>query len=169
MGEKRFPYFSIREIIIYLVERFCPFNVKYFQILVGIVTTIILSTVLILGWMSSKKVKEVAIEDFNEQQLVLAQNAARHIESSISLLKREIFLLSLSPSVQYFEKVFMGKRIEIAFSRIRDEGGLEIRFVEGRNEKTHIVNTYGYQNVYPYPEDLYYLEWARQKGIKAIS
>ena len=80
--------------------------------------------------MSARKVREVVIEDFNQQQLVLARHAASQIENSLGSLKRELSLLSLSPSIQYVESVSLGKRIEVAFSRVKDEGALEIRFIE---------------------------------------
>lgn len=153
-------YFSLRRLIIRLIERFRPFNIKIFQILVGIITTILLGTVLILGWMSSKEVKEVVTKDFNQQQLVLAQHAARQIENDIDLLKKEISLLSLSPSIQYFEKVSIGNRMRITFSSIKEEGILEIRYIESSKSKTHLVNNRGYRIVRPLPENLNYLDWA---------
>ncbi|MDP2276663.1 MAG: ATP-binding protein [Nitrospirota bacterium] len=155
-------YFSLRRLIIRLIERFCPFNVKIFQVLVGIITTILLGTVLILGWMSSKEVKEVVTKDFNQQQLVLAQHAARQIENNINLLKKEISLLSLSPSIQYFEKVSLGKRMQITFSSIKEEGILEIQYIESSKSKTHLVNNRGYRIVSSLPENLNYLDWAGQ-------
>jgi hypothetical protein len=56
--------------------------------------------------------------------------------------------------------------MEIAFSRIKDEGGLEIRFVEDKYITTHVVDNHGYQTVHPYSEDIDYLRWARQKENK---
>jgi len=149
--------------IIRLIERFCPsFNIKTFQIIVGIITTILLVTVLMLGWLSSKEVKKVVTEDFNQQQLLLAQHAARQIENNMNSLKRELSLLSLSPSMQYFEKVFMGKRMAITFSSIKDEGALEIRYIESVRPLTHLVNSRGYQNIRTYSDNMHYLKWAAQ-------
>jgi hypothetical protein len=88
LKQNRIFFPRIRRVFIYLMERYCPFNIKTFQILVGIVTTVLLSAVLILGLMSSKKVKEVVTQDFNKQQLVLAQHAARQIENKRDILKK---------------------------------------------------------------------------------
>ncbi|MFA4828309.1 MAG: ATP-binding protein [Thermodesulfovibrionales bacterium] len=162
MEEKKFAFPSIRRLFIYVMERYCPFNIKTFQILVGIVTAILLGTVLVLGWTSSKKIREVVTKDFNQQQLVLAQHAARQIENNLNILKKELSLLSLSPSIQYFEKVWLGKRIEITFSRIKEEGILELRYIESKGSRMHLVNSNGYQTAHTYPEDMSYLEWARQ-------
>lgn len=136
---------------------------RYFQISIGVIMTILLGTVLILGWRSSKKVKEVVTEGFNQQQLVLAKHAARQIENSLTTLKKELNLLSFSPSVQYFEKVSIGKRMGITFSSIKETGASEIRYVEAAQPKTHVVDSLGYQGVHTSPEDLHYLEWAGER------
>ncbi|KAF0144848.1 MAG: sensory box sensor histidine kinase [Nitrospirae bacterium] len=162
MEEKKFIFPGIRRLFIYVMEKYCPFNIKTFQILVGIITAILLGTVLVLGWTSSKKIREVVTKDFNQQQLVLAQHAARQIESNLNILKKELSLLGLSPSIQYFEKVWLGKRMEITFSRIKEEGILEIRYIESKGSRMHLVDSHGYQTAQMYPEDLSYLEWARQ-------
>ncbi|MEK7197100.1 MAG: PAS domain S-box protein, partial [Nitrospirota bacterium] len=162
MEEKKFAFPSIRRLFIYVMEKYCPFNIKTFQVLVGIITAILLGTVLVLGWTSSKKIREVVTKDFNQQQLVLAQHAARQIENNLNILKKELSLLGLSPSIQYFEKVWLGKRMEITFSRIKEEGILEIRYIESKGSRMHLVDSHGYQTAQMYPEDLSYLEWARQ-------
>ncbi|MDP2167454.1 MAG: cache domain-containing protein [Thermodesulfovibrionales bacterium] len=163
MEEKKLSLSGLRRLIIRLIERFCPFNVTLLQVMVGLFTAVMLLVVLILGWMSSTKVKEVVTMDFNQQQLVLAQHAAGQIENNLNSLKREMSLLSLSPSVQYSEAVFMGSRMGIAFSSIKDSGGLDIRFIEAGKPLTHMVDDHGYRRARPAPEDKYYLEWARRK------
>lgn len=166
MEEKKFSLSGLRQLIIRLMERFCPFNVTVFQVLVGLFTAVLLLGVIILGWMSSKKVREVVTGDFNQQQLVLAQHAARQIENTLNTLKKDLLLLSLSPSIQYFEKVFMDKRIAITLSRVKAEGVLEIRYVEAVSPRTHLVDGNGYRTVHTYSEDVSYLEWAEQAKDK---
>jgi PAS domain S-box-containing protein len=138
--------------------------IRHFKKIVLITVSVLLGVILLLGWMSAKKVREVVIEEFNQQQLVLARQAASQIENSINILKRELSILSLSPSIQYAEPVFMAKRMEIAFSSVRDEGVLEIRFVEDKKRKAHLVDARGYSifrsDSY---DDLHYLKWAGQK------
>ncbi len=160
---------NFRRSLISLIEKYHPFNIRYFKALIVIMMTLLLSAVLLLGWMSSKEVKETVTEDFNQQQLVLARHAARQIENSLETLKRELMLLSLSPSIQYLEVPFMGNRMEIAFSSIRHEGTLEIRFVVDKLQKVYYVNENhkcisDKQN----PDDLYYLKWAKEKENKGI-
>jgi len=141
-------------------------DTRRFQFVVVIAMTVILSAVLVLGWMSFKKVREIVTTDFNRQQLLLAQHAARQIENELNTLKRELSLLSLSPSLQYFETVWLRKRMEISFSRVKEEGTFEIRYIEAAKPRTHLADSNGYQTVGTYPEDVRYLEWARQKENK---
>jgi PAS domain S-box-containing protein len=157
---------AIERAVDYLTERYCPFRVKTFQVFVAVVTAVVLATVLVLGWMSSKKVKEVVTSDFNQQQLVLAQHASRQIENKLNILKKELALLSLSPSIQYFEKVSLGKRMGITFRSIQEEGLLEIQYVESSGAGMHVVDSDRYQTMHPDPESLRSLAWARQAANK---
>ncbi|MFZ3138448.1 MAG: ATP-binding protein [Thermodesulfovibrionales bacterium] len=127
----------------------------------------LLGAVLILGWRSSQKVKEIVTEDFNQQQLVLARHAARQIENSLETLKRELVLLSLSPSIQYSESPSIGNRMVITFSSIKHEGTLEIRFIENKLRKIyHILENHKFSSEPLTTEDINYLDWASKKENK---
>lgn len=150
-----------------LVEKYHPFNVKYFKLLVFFIMTLLLGAVLILGWRSSQKVKEIVTGDFNQQQLVLARHTARQIENSIETLKRELVLLSLSPSIQYSESPSIGNRMVITFSSIKHEGTLEIRFIENKLRKVyHILENHKFSSGPLTTEDNNYLDWASKKENK---
>jgi PAS domain S-box-containing protein len=165
LAERKTPFLKFRRVLISLVEKYHPFNIKYFKVVVGVMMTLLLSTVLILGWMSSRRVKEVVTEDFNQQQLVLARHIASQIENSFSVLKRELLLLSLSPSVQYFEPASMNNRIETTFSSIKHEGTLEIRYIENKSQKVyHVIEGQRCSSEHSNPEDVKYLEWARNEN-----
>jgi len=166
-SEKLSPLNNLSRLFVSLVEKYHPFSVKYFKALVGIMMTLLLGTVLILGWMSSRKIKETVTEDFNQQQLVLARHAARQIENSLNAVKRELQLLSFSPSVQYIEVPSMGNRIEIAFSSIKHEGTLEIRYADSDMQKAyHVMEQHKCSAEKPNAEDMHYLEWARKEEHK---
>jgi PAS domain S-box-containing protein len=127
----------------------------------------LLGAVLILGWRSSQKVKEIVTEDFNQQQLVLARHTARQIENSLETLKRELVLLSLSPSIQYSESPSIGNRMVITFSSIKHEGTLEIRFIENKLRKVyHILENHKFSSEPLTTEDINYLDWASKKENK---
>lgn len=125
--------------LIFFVEKYHPFNIKYFKFLVTITMFILLSMVLALGWMSIQKIKEIVTEDFNQQQLMLAKHAANQIENSIEILKREITLLSLSPSIQYSEKPALINRMNITFSSVKYEGVIDIKFIELKTRQSYII------------------------------
>ncbi len=158
------PFNAVERLIIYLVEKYCPFNVKGFKVLIGVIAIVVSITILILGWMSSRKVKEVVTDGFNKQQLVLARHAARQIENNLEGLKAELSVLGLSPSIQYFEKVSISNRMQITFSSIREKGALEIGYIESSGKQTHVVNRDGYHTAHPDPENKWYLDWARSLG-----
>jgi PAS domain S-box-containing protein len=147
-----------------LIEKLHPFNIKYFKVVSAIVILLLSGAVLFLGWRSSQKVREIVTDDFNQQQLVLARHAASQIQNSFTVLKRELLLLGLSPSIQYYESAWMDQRMKVAFLNIRDEGVIEIRFSEGKRHITHSISENQKRHIeQANPEDLKYLEWARNK------
>jgi two-component system NtrC family sensor kinase len=156
----------IKRFVIAVVERYFPFNMRTLKTLFVIVTPLLLGAVLVLGWTSSKKVKELVTRDFNQQQLLLAQHAARQIENNLGTLKKELALLSFSPSLQYSEKVSIGNRMRITFSSIRDIGALEIRYVESSRSITHLVDDSGYHTGHSRPEDISHLKWGGKEENK---
>jgi PAS domain S-box-containing protein len=158
---------NLRRITISFVEKYHPFNLKYFKILVFVIMTLLLGAVFTLGWRSSQQVKAVVTEDFNQQQLVLARHVADQIGNSLDSLKREIQLLSLSPSIQYSELPALRNRMENSFSNIKHEGTLEIRFIEEKKRSSFIVNEkHPCVSAKPFPEDIRSLEWAMKNDQK---
>jgi len=133
------PFQKLINKLLALVEKYHPFNVKYFKLFVTVVMLVLLSMVLFLGWMSTRKITEIVTEDFNQQQLMLAKHAASQIENSLEVLKREITLLSLSPAIQYSEKLAMINRMNNTFSSVRYEGVMEIKFIEDKVKKTYTI------------------------------
>lgn len=79
------------------------YNVRRAVIVFGILMIVLLLSALYLGMVSASHMKEIIREDFNNQQLVLARYAANRIENSMDFIKRELSLLSFSPSIQYLE------------------------------------------------------------------
>lgn len=157
----------LTSITINITVRLFGFKLRDIKKIVTFAIPLLLGTILLLGWMSAKKVREVVINDFNQQQLVLARHAASQIENSLNILKRELLLLSLSPSIQYFEKVFMDKRMAIAFSSVKEEGALEVRYIEKGGKNVYLVNRRGYQITNSHSDDIDYLNWAKNTNNKS--
>ena len=167
MIKERNPLLNLRKIFISLVDKYHPFNYKYFKVLVGVIMTLLLGAVFILGLMSSRKVKEIVTADFNQQQLLLARHVARQIENSLETLRRELVLLSLSPSIQYSEAASMRNRVENSFSSIKHEGTLEIRYIENKRQQVlHILEQHKCSTEAPTSDDVAFLEWARDEANK---
>ncbi len=167
MSKGSSPFLNLKQLLITLIEKYHPFNIKYFKVLICIIMSLLLGAVLILGWLSSKRVKEVVTEDFNQQQLVLARHIASQVENSFSVLKRELLLLSLSPSVQYFEPDSMKNRMETTFSSIKHDGTLGIRYIDSKFQNAYYVTEdHRFSYARPNSGDREYLEWARNENNK---
>lgn len=126
-----------------------------------IIASVLLSIVLLSGWQFMAKVREIVTEDFNQQQLVLARHAAEQIKQHIETAHKELVLLSLSPSIQYYEKSFLPKRMQIAFSSLKQEGTLEIRYIDATGQQTHAVSDSRFDILKTDPEDIKYYQWAK--------
>ncbi|WP_168194300.1 sensor histidine kinase [Thermodesulfobacterium sp. TA1] len=153
--------------LIPLIEKYHPFNLKYFKLIFTVVMIFLLGMGLLLGWFSTIKIREIVIEDFNQQQLMLARYAASQIENSIELLKRELTLLSLSPAIQYSEKPALINRMNITFLSAKYEGVREIKFIEDKIKNTYKVmeaNKCIIKNLQN--EDIEFLNWASLKQNK---
>lgn len=148
------------------VERVFSFYTRHYKILTFLVTVLMLGVILILGWISSQAVRDTVIEDFNNQQLVIARHAASMIENSLADFKRELTLLSFSPAVQYTERIQMQRRILIVHSSFQDDGLREVRYVEHRSGKTHVINKEGAHIVASGATDNAYLMQAGRPDLK---
>jgi len=127
-----------------------------------IIAVFLLAIVLFSGWQFMAKVKEVVTDDFNQQQLVLANHAAEQIKQHIQTVRKELILLSLSPSIQYYEKSFLPKRMQIAFSSLKQEGAHEIRYLDFTGQKTYAVSDSRFDILQTDPEDMKYYQWAKE-------
>ena len=133
-----------------------------------IISVFFLSVILLSGWQFISKVKEVVTDEFNQQQLVLAQHAAYQIKHHIRSIRKELTLLTLSPSVQYYEKSFLAKRMQIAFSSLREEGILEVRYLDSTGQTTHKISDSGFETVRSDTEDAKFHQWAKDNLKKEL-
>ena len=154
---------AAERLVRHFIAKYCPFSIKTFQLFIGVVTIAISVTVLLLGWQSSQKIRDVVTEDFNQQQLVLAQYAAKQIENSLDILRRDIFLLSNTLSAQHPLEADIKRILITTFPGILDQGGLAIRYVDAQNHLTHVVDSRGYRTAPQSYEDRERLTWAGQK------
>jgi signal transduction histidine kinase/type II secretory pathway pseudopilin PulG len=112
---------------------------KKFILGIGFLTVVLLLAGLVVGFYSLKNMKEIVSDQFNQQQLELAQHAARQLENQFLNLTQDLATLNQSPSVQYLEKYSWANRIKITLSTMRDTGVLEIGRVDGDGEKRFAV------------------------------
>lgn len=148
------------------VERVFAFYTRHYKLLTFCVTACMLAVILVLGWISSQAVRDTVVEDFNNQQLVIARHAASMIDNSLADFRRELTLLSFSPAVQYSERIQMQRRILIVFSSFQDDGLHEVRYVEKKSGKTVVINKEGVSFQNPSASDSDYFELASRPDMK---
>ena len=76
---------------------------------VGLGVLGLLTAGLILGFYSLSTMREVVSGQFNQQQLVLAEQAARRIEADFRIILQELAILNQSPTVQYPGRARLGQ------------------------------------------------------------
>jgi two-component system NtrC family sensor kinase len=127
----------------YFSERFSAVFFRYaekrWKLRLTALTVLILSLVLLLSWMSADKVREVVVEDFNLQQLVLARHAARQTEDLLQIMKREMLLLSQHPSLRSPDQSFLKWQLPLSHALLSEEGLEEVRFFDAARNRTYYV------------------------------
>jgi two-component system, NtrC family, sensor kinase len=124
------------------------------------VSVALCAMILSLGWLSYRSVKEVVTADFNQQQLVLAQYAARQITHSLAMLRKELLLLAQSPALRRQEPLTFVGRLESAFMSVKDNGAVQIRYIPAPGAVAHVFDSPGYHRAEPGAEDTLHLLWA---------
>ncbi len=125
-------------------------------------TICILTIILLFGWISSKKVREVVIEDFNQQQLILARHAALQAEKNLDIAKREMLILSQHGYLRDPNPVFLSRQLPLSYSRLVDEGVVAIRYYDAGAGIIYQTDASGYNVVRPTREDHQLYASARQ-------
>jgi len=142
------------------------YNIRRTIMVFGIIMIGLLISALVLGMISAKRMRDIVRDDFNKQQLILARYAASQIQASLNCIKRELSLLSLSPSIQYME-VSWANRMSTTLSRVKDEGVIEIRFLDMKGETAYILDKRGVSlMIQGRFQDAGYFQWALQKSSK---
>lgn len=143
------------------------FNTRRAMVLVGSLIIVLLMGAVYVGITSSRQMKEIICEDFNQQQLVLARYAASRMENSLDYIQRELSLLNLSPSIQYLEKVSWARRMNITLSAVKEEGVFEIKLIDRSGKTAHIVDNRGASLVIQGDfSNADYFKWAIRKESK---
>lgn len=95
-----------------------------------------------LGLWSSKELRQMVNDLFNEEQLVISQNIAHQIERELDVLKREIILLKKGGFSFSFPAEVQKEIVKNTFSRVLESGVREIEMIDLKNEKVTIFRPY---------------------------
>jgi PAS domain S-box-containing protein len=137
--------------------------------LIVVVNLLLLGISIYLGVKSANQMREIVKEDFNQQQLVLAQHTAGLLEQDIHFLKRELSTLNFSPSVQYLERLTWANRMRATLSSVREDGVVEIRRIDAEGARAYLVDSRGVDQVITGAfQKAPYLEWARLPENKGL-
>jgi two-component system NtrC family sensor kinase len=147
-----------------LLDRWFDFYTKHFKKIIVVTTVVLLWLMLLFGWMSARRIREIAVNQFNQQQLVLARQGASQILQNVNTLKRELSMYSRLPFIQYPEAVPIGKGMALAYRSFRDEGVIEVRFIEEKQMLYHVAGMDGYHSQKLDEEGRRDIEWGRLEG-----
>ncbi|MEW6658590.1 MAG: ATP-binding protein [Thermodesulfobacteriota bacterium] len=133
------------------------------------VNLLLLGISIYLGVKSANQMRQIVKEDFNQQQLVLAQHTAGLLEQDLNFLKRELSTLNFSPTIQYLEPLTWANRMRATLSSVREDGVVEIRRIDAEGTRAYLVDARGLDHVITGSfQNSPYLEWARLPENKGL-
>ena len=140
----------------------------------GLVILVLLGAGFTMGIYSLKTMREVVSDQFNKQQLVLAEQAARQIEDQLQIVIQELSILNQSSAIQQLDEGRWSNRIEITQAVVRKLGVTEIGRVDSSGTKLYSVDVNEEARISPrhpkYPKEVH--SWAslpeNQGKIKVI-
>ncbi len=130
-------------------------NVKKARNIVIVSIIFFIGIILFLGWTSSKKVREVVTDNFNQQQLVLARNAAKLIKHDIEALKNQLSFITAEPNI-FTNRKKTEDDMRMIFLNIKDKGGLQIRYVDMLKLTAYVADSKGVKTIKATQSDINY-------------
>ncbi|MGA9752426.1 MAG: ATP-binding protein [Acidobacteriota bacterium] len=132
--------------------------------LIGMVAAAaLLVAAFILGLVSFGKMRQVVSQEFNQQQLVLAENLAGLIHQDLDFLRRELLVLNESPSLSQPGSEGWRSRLQVTLRSVQSDELLEIRYVDSSGETCEVCDARGRVRLERgnYAEEPYF-RWARR-------
>jgi len=132
--------------------------------LIGMVAAAaLLVAAFILGLVSFGKMRQVVSQEFNQQQLVLAENLAGLIRQDLDFLRRELLVLNESPSLDQPGGEGWRSRLQVTLRSVQSDELLEIRYVDASGETCEVCDGRGRVRLErgDYAEEPFF-RWARR-------
>jgi len=98
--------------------------------LVVLVTALLVAGVLVLGRQQARRMHELAAQEFNAQQLVLARYAAGMLTQNWDFLGRELTSLAYSPALQRPQDGRWAEQFEVVMGAVADRGVSRVELFE---------------------------------------
>lgn len=105
-----------------------------------------------LGFWSSRELRQMVSHQFNEEQLVIAQNIAHQIERELDVLKRELSLLKKGEFSFYSPDDAQKEIAKHTFGRVFEQGVREIEIIDLKNKKVTTFRPYRDWSIRDLPE-----------------
>ena len=104
------------------------------RLIVGLVVAALVAAVVWLGHQQAARMRELALTQFNAQQLVLARYAAAMIGQDWDFLRRELVSLSRSQAMRQLAEGRWQERLEVALAAVEGRGVVRIERLAGAGE-----------------------------------
>ncbi|MBW2051834.1 MAG: PAS domain S-box protein [Deltaproteobacteria bacterium] len=123
----------------------------------------------LLGLRSANEMRKIVGNQFNAEQLVIAQNVANRVEKEINYIEKEIYLLNQDVSAGPFDPKAQYDSIRKSFSRVLERGVKQIELVDLTNRKAYIYGPFSSWSVKePLDTKLYELPFTKEPGDKRV-
>ena len=135
--------------------------------IVGAITLVLLAAALYLGAATSRQMKAIVREQFNEQQLVLAKTAVQRIDGTLQNAVSDLILLNSLPSIQHSDADSYESLLLATLPVLNRDCIIEIRRVDRDGNTLLVANDQGVsvKHLGPVQDDAgAYLSWASAVG-----
>ncbi|MEW6674101.1 MAG: ATP-binding protein [Thermodesulfobacteriota bacterium] len=119
-----------------------PGTQKRIFIAVALTTLVFVSFALVMGMKSARQARDLVIDQFNEEQLVIARNVSQVVERELNLLKKEIRLLSKKISPKPFDPAVFMDDIQESFLHVIESGVLRMEVADIRSRSSYLFIPY---------------------------
>lgn len=124
------------------MEKKRPIIRRNIAVIVGLLAGMFLISGIALGLWSARDMKRQIVEQFNNEQLVIARNTSGMIERELNTIKDELLLLSKDKSFYYPSHFAPDEMIQKSFSRVLEKGVWRIFIIDRGTQRALLYMPY---------------------------
>ncbi|MEJ5300615.1 MAG: ATP-binding protein [Thermodesulforhabdaceae bacterium] len=107
---------------------------------IGLATLVLICLATVLGIVNMRYVKNVVKDQFNEEQLILAETSAERIEKAFYNALSDLVFLSTFPAIQYAERKYYEQLLALTLPLLQKDSIMEIVRVSKDGKRIFTVN-----------------------------